>query len=55
MNNNPVFTFTLTLDEANTILTALQEIPAKLANPLSKKIAEQAQPQVDALNAEVLE
>jgi hypothetical protein len=37
---------TLTVDETNAILAALQELPAKLCNPLTKKIVEQAEPQV---------
>jgi hypothetical protein len=47
MNNvTPIFTFTLNLTEANTILTALQELPAKLANPVIVKLHEQAREQV---------
>jgi hypothetical protein len=46
---NPTFTFTLDLNEANTILAALQELPAKLCNPLSDKIKAQAQEQIAAL------
>ena len=44
--NNMEFTFTLTEEEANIILMALQEVPAKLCNPLSNKLREQAQAQV---------
>lgn len=40
------FTFTLLEKEANLVLTALQELPAKLANPLTKKMQEQAQAQM---------
>lgn len=40
------FTFKFTEQEANTILAALQEIPAKIANPLSRKMQEQAQEQM---------
>jgi hypothetical protein len=36
----------LTVDEINMILAALQELPAKVCNPLTKKIVEQAEPQV---------
>jgi hypothetical protein len=39
-------TFTLTIDEANAILAALQELPAKVANPLTAKLQQQAQPQL---------
>ena len=37
------YTFTLTEDEANLVLAGLQELPAKLANPLTKKLIEQAE------------
>lgn len=36
------FTFKLTRNEANAILSALQELPAKLANPITKKMQDQA-------------
>lgn len=36
------YTFTLTEDEANVVLHALQELPARVANPLTKKLQEQA-------------
>lgn len=39
-------TFTITIDEANAILAALQELPAKVANPLTAKLQQQAQPQL---------
>jgi hypothetical protein len=39
-------TFTFTEQEATYLLIALQEIPAKLANPLSDKIRKQAQDQL---------
>lgn len=51
-NQNPTFTFELDLNEANVILAALQEIPAKLCNPISEKIKTQAQKQIDATQAE---
>jgi hypothetical protein len=44
--NNTEIKFMLSVDEANTILTALQELPAKVANPLTKKLQDQAQPQL---------
>lgn len=50
-NPNPTFTFELTLDEANIILAALQELPAKICNPLSEKIKGQAQEQIAAMQA----
>ena len=40
-------TFTFTEQEATYLLIVLQEIPAKLANPLSEKIRQQAQPQLE--------
>jgi len=43
---NTELTFTFTIQEANTLLMALQEIPAKVANPLTAKIQQQAQPQL---------
>ena len=43
---NTELNFTFTVQEANTLLMALQEIPAKVANPLTAKIQQQAQPQL---------
>lgn len=40
------FTFKVTEQEANMILMAIQELPAKVANPLSRKLQEQAQEQL---------
>lgn len=41
------FTFSdLTLEEANMILAGLQELPAKIANPLTQKLQQQAQSQL---------
>lgn len=40
------FTFKLTEEEANMIVAAIQELPAKLANPLTKKLQEQAAEQM---------
>lgn len=42
------FTITVSEQELNILLTALQEAPAKIANPLTKKLQEQAQEQVKA-------
>jgi hypothetical protein len=42
-------TFTLTdfsIDEVNAILAALQELPAKVCNPLTQKIRQQAEAQL---------
>lgn len=52
-NQNPTFTFALNLEEANIILAALQELPAKICNPLSEKIKTQAQEQIATLQAAV--
>ena len=51
-NQNPTFTFELNLEETNVILAALQEIPAKICNPISEKIKTQAQEQINALQAD---
>lgn len=47
MNQPKDFTVTVELQatEINLILAALQELPAKICNPLSQKIIEQAGPQ----------
>ena len=36
----------LTLDEVNTVISGLQELPAKVCNPLTNKIVKQAQDQL---------
>jgi hypothetical protein len=51
MNENPVLTFEVTLNEANAILAGLQELPGKVCNPLSQKITEQAKEQIAAMQA----
>jgi hypothetical protein len=40
------FTFTLTEQEANAVIAGLQELPAKIANPLTQKLHQQAQEQM---------
>ena len=56
MNENPTLTFELDLNEANVILAALQELPAKVCNPLSQKITQQAKAQLEpAVPAELKE
>jgi len=40
------FTFSVTYEEANIILAGLQELPAKIANPLTQKLQQQAQEQM---------
>jgi hypothetical protein len=39
-------TFKFTVEETNILLVALQELPAKVCNPMSQKIQMQAQPQL---------
>lgn len=43
---NMEFTFTVTEQEANMLIAGLQELPAKVANPLTRKLQEQAQGQM---------
>jgi hypothetical protein len=43
----------LTLDEVNTILVSLQELPAKVCNPLTEKIRAQCMQQLEAAKAVV--
>lgn len=50
---NPTFTFSLDLNEANAILAALQELPAKVANPITEKIRTQAQQQIASMQPAV--
>lgn len=47
IKNMKEFTFVLTEDEANIVLHALQEMPARVANPLTKKLQEQAAEQIE--------
>lgn len=46
------YTFTFTEEEINLVLHALQELPARVANPLTKKIHEHAQSQMEQPKAE---
>jgi hypothetical protein len=47
--NNLIFTLTdLSVDEINAILAGLQELPAKIANPLTEKVRKQAEAQLPA-------
>lgn len=41
-----LITLKLTVEEANTILAGLQELPAKVSNPLTNKLVRQAQEQL---------
>lgn len=40
-------TLDLSIDEANTIITGLRELPYKVAEPLIKKIVEEAKKQAN--------
>lgn len=55
MNQNPTFTLSLTLEETNAVLGSLQELPAKIANPIAQKIREQAEAQIRKLQEAVQE
>lgn len=46
MNDIRITLSDLTVDEVNILLAALQEIPAKLCNPLSEKLRKQAEEQL---------
>lgn len=49
LNNKGIkmeLTFKVTEQEANVILAGLQELPAKVANPMMRKLQEQAQEQL---------
>jgi hypothetical protein len=50
--NTQTLNFTLTIEQANYILAALQELPAKISNPLTKEIQEQANAQLQPAVAE---
>lgn len=47
--NDPILTLTLTVNEINAVLAGLQELPAKVCNPLSQKIQKEAQEQLQNL------
>jgi hypothetical protein len=50
MNDNEInLHFILSIPEANSILQALQELPAKICNPLSEKIKQQADSQIEQM------
>jgi hypothetical protein len=44
--------FKLTEQEANILLAGLQELPAKVANPLTRKLQQQAQEQLPKQEAQ---
>ena len=41
-----LITLKITVEEANLILAGLQELPAKVSNPLTNKLVQQAQEQL---------
>lgn len=53
--NNVELTFTVTYEEANIIIAGLQELPAKISNPLTQKLQEQAKPQLNLEDEKRLE
>lgn len=50
VNDNTELQLTLQVAEINAILASLQELPAKVANPLTQKIMGQSSKQIDELN-----
>lgn len=46
--NDQKVTVTFTVNEANTVLAALQEMPYRIADPIIRTVLEQVQPQVQA-------
>ena len=46
------FTFTVTDQEANLLIAGLQELPARVANPLTQKLQSQAQEQMPKTEAQ---
>lgn len=46
MRKSMEFTFKVTEQEANVILMGIQELPARVANPLTQKLQAQAQEQM---------
>lgn len=49
-NTNPSLNLELTLFEVNYLIMALQEMPARYANPLTAKISNQAKVQLGLFN-----
>lgn len=47
MENTKTLTFEFSVDEANIVLAGLQELPARIANPLTQKIQQQAKAQLE--------
>lgn len=49
ITENTILKLELEVQDINLVLLALQELPAKVANPLSKKIVEYITPQLGSL------
>lgn len=52
--NNRTLTLTLSINEINAILAAIQELPGKVCNPLTEKIKVQALKQIPTASEEVV-
>lgn len=52
ITDNTLIPITLKISDINTILTALQELPAKIANPLSNILIEQSNAEISRLKDE---
>jgi hypothetical protein len=48
-----ILTLELSVEEINTVLSGLQELPAKTCNPLTNKIVKQAQQQLPKEESEL--
>ena len=46
MTSTDILHISITVEEANAILAGLQELPAKVANPITQKLQSQAQEQL---------
>jgi len=46
ISNSTELTIKITIEEANLVLAGLQELPAKVSNPLTMKIQQQAREQL---------
>lgn len=53
--NETTITITLSIQEANAVLAGIQELPAKIANPLTEKIRQQASTQLSQPSQESAE
>ncbi len=48
---DPEVVITLRVSQVNSILSAIQELPAKVANPINNLIVTQATEQINAMNS----